>query len=575
MQFRPIYRTGFDVDPRTCTQAQAEELYRDLLPREPLIGYRAFVGNGSLALEFDGFSPIRWRSFLNADLVGPVRVEATVDLAGCTTIGTPSGAGLLVILPDEAHGGVCRDLFFLVEPSKLPHLHILKMAKPADQSNDWTSLHCEPLQHCSGQETVRVEVTLLDDVITVSTNSVTSDWTLRVPTSGGPKRLRAFGLCGIGPKRIAWRSFQISISEAQTTQTERPAGRQKASPIPLATMPFRPIYRTGFEIDPRVCTPKQAEELYRGLLPREPLVGYRAFVGNGSLALEFEGYSPVRWRSFLNADLVGPVRVEAIVDLAGCTTTGTPSGAGVLVILPDEEHGGVCRDFFFLVEPSHLPHLRVLKLAKPADQSDDDGWTSLHCEPLPHCSGQETVHIEVTLLDDVITVSANSVVSDWTLRVPTSGGPKRLRAFGLCGIGPRRITWTSFQISVAGEQLAHNHSEPEENPADDPELAMVRGVFITREEKQNSCPESFFFLSCNKAILLSMQDENTHLGAGVSTTPTTVTLASPAKKESVLQGTLATSPKRKDGEGMGIATHHEERDEAELLAMGIKMSMKT
>ena len=173
------------------------------------------MGNGSLTLKFEGLSPVRWRSFLNADLVGPVRAKATVDLANCSTIGIPCGAGVLVVLPDEEYGGACRDFYFLVEPSELPHLHVLKIAKPADIGNEWTTLHYEPLPHCSGNEKVRVEVTALDDVITVSTNAVTSAWALKIPASGGPQRLRAFGLCGIGPKQISWTSFQLSVAETQ------------------------------------------------------------------------------------------------------------------------------------------------------------------------------------------------------------------------------------------------------------------------------------------------------------------------------------------------------------------------
>jgi hypothetical protein len=222
--------------------------------------------------------------------------------------------------------------------------------------------------------------------------------------------------------------------------------------------------------------------LYRDLLPREPLIGYRALIGGGSLTLDFEGLNPVRWRSFLNADLNGPVRVEAAVELAKCTTFGTPSGAGVLVILPDAEHGNACRDFFFLVEPSKPPYLRVLKMAKPADLTNE--WASLYSEPLPHCSGQQEVLVEVTVLDDIITVSTNSVPSAWALKVPATGGPKRLRAFGLCGIGPRRISWSSFQVSVAEAQISRNDSSSgvEEDLENDPDVAMVSPRCILRRE---------------------------------------------------------------------------------------------
>jgi hypothetical protein len=204
-------------------------------------------------------------------------------------------------------------------------------------------------------------------------------------------------------------------------------------------------------------------------------------VGNGSLTLKFEGLSPVRWRSFLNADLIGPVRAKATVDLANCSTIGTPCGAGVLVVLPDEEYGGICRDFYFLIEPSELPHLHVLKIAKPADLGNE--WTTLHYEPLPHCSGDRKVLVDVTALDDMITVSTNAVASAWALKIPTSGGPQRLRAFGLCGIGPKQISWTSFQLSVAEKQPKPSGSEPEFDfdPVENPTLDTVSPLYITIE----------------------------------------------------------------------------------------------
>jgi len=184
----------------------------------------------------------------------------------------------------------------------------------------------------------------------------------------------------------------------------------------------------------------------------------------------------------LNADLHGPVRVEATVELANCTTFGTPSGAGVLVVLPDKND--VCCDFFFLVEPSKPPYLRVLKVAKPADHTNE--WTSLHSEPLPHCSGQQEVLVEVTVLDDMITISTNSVPSAWVLKVPATGGPKRLRAFGLCGIGPRRISWSSFQVSVVETHNSRNDPSPwlEEDPENDPELAVA--IMLSLQEKKAS-----------------------------------------------------------------------------------------
>jgi hypothetical protein len=181
----------------------------------------------------------------------------------------------------------------------------------------------------------------------------------------------------------------------------------------------------------------------------------------------------------LNADLVGPVRAKATVDLANCSTTGTPCGAGVLIILPDEEYGGACRDFYFLVEPSELPHLHVLKIAKPADIGNE--WVTLHYEPLPHCSGDQKVRVEVTALDDVITVSTNAVTSAWALKIPASGGPQHLRAFGLCGIGPKRMSWTSFQLSVAQTQPkpSDSVSEFQVDPTDDPTLDTVSPLHIT------------------------------------------------------------------------------------------------
>jgi hypothetical protein len=191
----------------------------------------------------------------------------------------------------------------------------------------------------------------------------------------------------------------------------------------------------------------------------------------------------------LNADLYGPVRVEAAVELAKCITFGTPSGAGVLVILPDESN--VCCDFFFLVEPSKPPYLRVLKLAKPADLTNE--WTSLHSEPLPHCFGQQEVLVEVTVLDDMITISTNSVLSAWALKVPATGGPKRLRAFGLCGIGPRRISWSSFHVSVVEAQTSREEpSWLEDDPENDPELATVNPYYILRrEENLYSCSQYY------------------------------------------------------------------------------------
>ena len=189
--------------------------------------------------------------------------------------------------------------------------------------------------------------------------------------------------------------------------------------------------------------------------------------GKGSLTIELEGVKPVRWRSFLNADILGPVRVEAVVDLANCVTVGTPGGAGVLLVLPDKEHGDVCHDFCFLVEPSEPPHLRVVKSAKLSALSNE--WTSLYSESLPHCSRQQDVRVEVTVLHNVVTVSTNSVASAWALNVPTSGGPQGLRAFGLCGIGPKRIGWKSFQVYVAQEQPILNNTSFifEEDPADE------------------------------------------------------------------------------------------------------------
>jgi hypothetical protein len=185
--------------------------------------------------------------------------------------------------------------------------------------------------------------------------------------------------------------------------------------------------------------------------------------GKGSLTIELEGVKPVRWRSFLNAELLGPVRVEAVVDLANLRT---PSSAGVLIVLPDKEHGDVCHDFCFLVEPSEPPYLRIVKSAKLGELSN--GWTSLHSESLPHCSGQQEIRVEVTALDDIVTVSTNSVASAWALNAPTSGGPQGLRAFGLCGIGPKRISWKSFQVYIAQEQPILNNTSSifEEDPTD-------------------------------------------------------------------------------------------------------------
>lgn len=216
------------------------QLYHDLLPREPLIGYRSFVGNGAFKLEFDGMNPVRWRSFLNADLPGLVRVETAVDLANCSTIGTPSGAGVLVILPDEVRGDICSDLFFLVEPSVPPALHALKLSKPADEENELTPLHYEPLPHCSGQQIVSLEVTLLNDLITISTNSVPSAWTLSIPTSGGPKRLRAFGLCCIGPGRVAWTSLRISTADPGDLPPPPPDPEPMDLPA-VRAIPLQPI----------------------------------------------------------------------------------------------------------------------------------------------------------------------------------------------------------------------------------------------------------------------------------------------------------------------------------------------
>jgi hypothetical protein len=100
------------------------------------------------------------------------------------------------------------------------------MAKPADPTNEWTSLHSEPLPHCLGQQEVLVEVTVLADMITFSTNSVPSAWALKISATGGPKRLRAFGLCGIGPRRFSWSSFHVSVSEAQTSR-DGPSWREE------------------------------------------------------------------------------------------------------------------------------------------------------------------------------------------------------------------------------------------------------------------------------------------------------------------------------------------------------------
>ena len=240
--FKPLYHTGFEVDPFLCSDDEAKQLYRDLLPREPLIGYRSFVGNGAFTLEFEGLRPVRWRSFLNADLLGPVRAEATVDLSRCTTVRTPSGAGVLVILLDPTLGDVCCDLFFLVEPSHLrPVLHVIKLSR----TDDWVNLHSEPLPHCAGQQVVQIEVTLLDDQITVSTNSVASAWTLCTPTSGGPKRLRAFGLCGIGPKKITWTSFGLSVVDPQPGDDPLPTPPIPTPPSPVIPPPIDVLTTTA------------------------------------------------------------------------------------------------------------------------------------------------------------------------------------------------------------------------------------------------------------------------------------------------------------------------------------------
>ena len=200
--------------------------------------------------------------------------------------------------------------------------------------------------------------------------------------------------------------------------------------------------------------------------------------GKGSLTIELQGVTPVRWRSFLNAELLGPVRVAAAVDLHNCVTVGTPSGAGVLVVLPEQEHGDVCHDFCFLVEPSEPPYLRIVKSAKRSDLSNE--WTSLHSESLPHCLGQQEVLVEVTVLHNMVTVSTNSVASAWALNAPTSGGPRGLRAFGLCGIGPKRISWNSFQVYVSQDQPILNNTSAisEEVSAHDLNWDMVSPRYL-------------------------------------------------------------------------------------------------
>jgi hypothetical protein len=236
--------------------------------------------------------------------------------------------------------------------------------------------------------------------------------------------------------------------------------------------------------------------------------------GKGSLIIELEGVQPVRWRSFLNAELLGPVRVVAAVDLHNCVTVGSPSGAGVLVILPEEEQGDVCHDFCFLVEPSEPPHLQVIKSAKRSDLSNE--WTYLHSESLPHCSGQQEVWVEVTVLDNIMTVSTNSVPSAWALNVPTSGGPQGLRAFGLCGIGPRRISWNSFQVYVSQDQPIPNNTSaiPGEDLPHNFDRDTVSPCHLSCDRKNTHAIFPIHF-----AVSASSQGEKLHLEEEPIVTP--------------------------------------------------------